>query len=202
MSPAPSFPPLGEEFIPRGEADDIRIVTDVCLEMMRVEQAPVPRQQHGKGHGVVRAEVRIAADVHPDLRHGILAASASFDAIIRLSNGGSPDDRKKDAHGLAMKLLNVPGAKVLDDERDARTQDFIFMDHGTFFIRNAREYAEFAITLRNGWRRSRSWWAKLLPEKVRPVIIAVHMIRKYFRTHWSEFGFFQGVRSAPPNSPL
>ncbi len=200
--PNPSrIPALGEERVPPGEDRDIQVVAGVCLTMMGAEP-PVARQQHGKGHGCVAARFHVAEDVHPDLRHGILATPNTFNAIIRFSNGRQTDDRKKDAHGLAMKLFGVDGAKVLDAERDATTQDLIFMDHETFFIRDAASYAEFARALGNGTRRANSSWAKLLPAKLRPLIVAIHLFRNFFRTHKAEKGFIQKVRSAPTSSPL
>lgn len=195
-------PGLGEERVPAGEERSIKIVADACLEMMDVDKSPVPRQQHPKGHGVVSAVLHVAPDVDHALRHGILAEARTFRALIRFSNGRQTNDTKKDAHGLALKLFGVQGAKVLDAERDATTQDFIFMDHGTFFIRDAASYAEFATALRNGTRRSQSWWARPLPGKLRQLIIGIHLFRKFLLSHSAERGFIQKVRSEPPRSPL
>jgi hypothetical protein len=196
------MPALGEEYVPAGEARSIQIVADACLQMMETDKSPVPRQQHGKGHGVVSALFHVASDVHPELRHGILREPRSYRALIRFSNGRQTDDRKKDAHGLALKLFGVEGPKILDDERDATTQDFIFMDHGTFFIRDAATYAEFAIALQNGTRRARTWFGGHLPAKVQALVIFVHLFRKFLLRHSAERGFIQKVRSDPPVSPL
>ena len=196
------YPPLGEELVPPGEEAAIQTVADVCAELMDDAARPVARQQHSKGHGCVRARFVVAPDVHADLRHGILATPRGFDAIIRFSNGRQTDDRNKDAHGLAMKLFGVTGPKVLDATRDATTQDLVFMDHGTFFIRDALDYAEFATALRNGTRRSRSRWLAPLGSKVQALVVGVHLFRKFFLKHSAEKGFIQKVRSAPPVSPL
>ncbi len=203
MSPTGSgSPALGEELVPAGELRSIQVVTDACLKMMDVDKSPVPRQQHAKGHGVVAARFHVAPDVNPDLRHGILSEPRTYRALVRFSNGRQTDDRKKDAHGLALKLFGVEGPKVLDDERSATTQDFIFMDHGTFFIRDAASYAEFAAALLSGTRRSQSWWARPLPDSVKQLIVGVHLFRKFLMRHSAERGFIQKVRSDPPVSPL
>lgn len=196
------LPALGEEHVPPGEARSIQIVTDACVQMMEVNASPVPRQQHGKGHGVVSAVLHVAPDVDPSLRHGILREPRSFRAVIRFSNGGQSDDRKKDAHGLALKVFGVEGQKVLDDERNATTQDFVFMDHETFFMRDAATYADFAIALQNGTRRARTWFGGHLPKSAQGLVIGIHLFRKFFFRHAAEFGFIQQVRSEPPASPL
>jgi hypothetical protein len=38
-------------------------------------------------------------------------------------------DIKRDARGMAVKVLGVPGKKLLQDEEDATTQDFIMISH-------------------------------------------------------------------------
>lgn len=203
MTPTDStHPPLGEELIPPGEDVAIQAVVDACLEMMETTQSPVPRQQHPKGHGCVRATFTVAADVHADLRHGILANPHAYQVIMRFSNGAHMDDRSKGVHGLAIKLFGVFGPKVLDEARDATTQDFVFMDHGTFFIRNAHDYAEMSRSMREGTRRQRSRWAALIPEVIRSKIMKIHLVRTYLLSHKAEKNMVQAARSAPPVSPL
>ena len=57
------------------------------------------------------------------------------------------DDRKPDAHGMAVKLMGVDGPEFLGAERDATTQDFVLVDNPTFFVRNALEYRRFSQVL-------------------------------------------------------
>jgi len=96
-----------------------------------------------KGHGCVRARFEVLPNLPEPLRHGIFAQSGAFDAYIRFSNGKGMDDRQPDAHGMAIKLLGVPGEKILEDEKDATTQDFVLIDHPVFFIRNVADYVPF-----------------------------------------------------------
>ena len=63
--------------------------------------------------------------------------------MIRFSNAFSPDDRLPDGHGIAIKLFGVPGEKLLDDERDAPTQDFLLADIPVFFVANAQRFLVF-----------------------------------------------------------
>src|SRR5262249_15554434 len=49
---------------------------------------------------------------------------------------------RPDAHGMAIKVLGVPGMKLLPGEQNAHTQDFLMIDNPTFFIQNVDEYAK------------------------------------------------------------
>jgi hypothetical protein len=43
---------------------------------------------------------------------------------------------------MAIKLLNVPGDKILPDERDAQTHDFIMINHPVFFLDDPARYLD------------------------------------------------------------
>jgi Dyp-type peroxidase family len=115
---------------------------------------PMLRDQHAKPHGCVRAEFTVSPDVPAHLRYGLLAEPGTYQAWIRFSSSASgpnlPSDRKRDAHGMAVKLLGVEGPKVLDGERDATTQDFILANSRVFFCRNPQEYVELATRANEG----------------------------------------------------
>ncbi len=135
--------PLGEEFIPSDEADQLDRIVAIHREVQEhVDRRlrPVPRGQHPKQHGCVRAEFIVEPRLPANLRHGVFSEARSFHALIRFSNGKQSDDRLPDAHGMAIKLLGVEGEKVLAAEKDALTQDFIMIDHPVFFVRNVADY--------------------------------------------------------------
>jgi len=48
------------------------------------------------------------------------------------------DDRKSDVHGMAIKVLSVPGKRALE-----MVQDFILLDHEVFFSRNVKNFVNF-----------------------------------------------------------
>jgi hypothetical protein len=105
----------------------------------------VRRDAHPKHHGVVRASFEVTADVPAALRHGVFASPSRFGAWVRFSNGAPrvQSDRRRDQRGMAIKLVGVPGDKVLDDERHAPTQDFVLASAPRFFIRDVASYAAF-----------------------------------------------------------
>jgi hypothetical protein len=141
---------LAQESIPPDEPANIARIVKIHLSVTDPNEKPlVPRGQHMKGHGCVRAKFVIPDDVPTRLRHGVFARPGEFDAYVRFSNGKGFDDRQGDAHGMAIKLLGVPGEKLLEDEKDATTQDFVLFDNPVFFIRNIADYAPFMEDFRN-----------------------------------------------------
>jgi catalase len=85
-------------------------------------------------------------------RQGVFAQAKTFAAWIRYSNGApkAAADSKNDVRGMAIKLMGVPGEKVMADEKDAGTQDFLVCNHPTFFIRSVSDYAEFLKAVNGG----------------------------------------------------
>jgi Catalase len=142
-------PVLGEERIPTGEAAQIEQITAIHLSVTDRAQKPVLRGQHMKGHGCVRAEFIVEPNLSESLRLGIFREPRTFPAYVRFSNGKGFDDREGDAHGMAIKLLNVEGEKLLEDEKSALTQDFVLIDHPVFFIKNVADYVPFMQDFRN-----------------------------------------------------
>lgn len=134
---------LGEEFIPADEAEQIKQIVALHLDVQEKTERhlhPVPRGQHPKQHGVVSAQFVIEPGLPAKLCFGIFRAPRIFQAMIRFSNGRSQNDTKPDAHGMAIKLLGVEGEKVLETEKDAQSQDFLLIDHPVFFVKNVADY--------------------------------------------------------------
>ena len=102
------------------------------------------RDAHPKAHGCVRAEFQVLETLPQHLAKGLFIPGKKYQAWIRFSNG-SPDatqaDIKKDARGMAIKVLAVSGAKRLEDE--AATQDFIMINHPVFFVNDPNRYMSF-----------------------------------------------------------
>jgi hypothetical protein len=107
------------------------------------DKRPARRDAHPKAHGCVRADFRIEDELSAKLAHGIFVPGKSYRAWIRFSNGsGNPKraDSKGDSRGMAIKLLDVPGDKLLPDELQARTHDFLMINHPTFIVDDPRRY--------------------------------------------------------------
>jgi catalase len=103
------------------------------------------RDAHAKAHGCVQAEVSVAADLAPALRQGVFSeAGKTWQAWVRLSNGNAyPQfDNMKDARGMAIKLLDVPGAQLLSSQQGRGEQDFVMFNHANFFVSDVAEYQQ------------------------------------------------------------
>ena len=78
----------------------------------------------------------------------------TYDAWIRYSSGNTlvQKDSKNDARGMAIKLMGVPGRKLMEDDGvpHAETQDFVMMNATQFFILNLPEYLVFTQYLGEG----------------------------------------------------
>ena len=93
----------------------------------------------------MKASFTVTANIPAALRAGVFAKPHTYTAWIRFSNGaGTPhDDAAGDGRGMAIKLTGVPGKKILPDEINAQTQDFVMINYPVFFIRNVAEYVPF-----------------------------------------------------------
>lgn len=103
---------------------------------------PARRDAHPKAHGCVRAEFSVVEDLPARLAQGLFVPGARYDAWIRFSNAsGDPrKDEAGDARGMAIKLLGVPGKKLLEGEQDETTHDFLLIDSPVFVIDDPGRY--------------------------------------------------------------
>jgi hypothetical protein len=132
---------LGERLYPDEEALAQRLAQVIDETVRRQYQTGTARRDaHPKAHGCVRAEFRVAKDLDPRFAKGVLVPGKVYQAWVRFSNG-NPDANKPDTdgmeRGMSIKLMGVPGTKILDAEREATTQDFVMMSHPVFFLKDA-----------------------------------------------------------------
>lgn len=118
------------------------VVTSFIERRYSEGRRPALRDAHAKAHGCVRARFDMDAELPQELRHGVFIPGKSYAAWIRFSNS-APEinpDKSKDARGMAIKLTGVAGEKLLPEERDAQTQDFILINHPFFFVDSPAQY--------------------------------------------------------------
>jgi catalase len=102
------------------------------------------RDVHVKSHGCVMADFKVH-DLESKYRWGVFREPKTYKAWIRFSNGQfifQPDEAR-DMRGMAVKVMEVKGKKLLAAESDATTQDFVMMARDTYFIRKLGDYVEF-----------------------------------------------------------
>jgi hypothetical protein len=183
-------PMVDLEQIPEGEEEAIKKVIDCELQILQKsigQRRPVPRAQHPKHHGCVRATFVIDNEIPSEFRFGVFSeAGKAFPAWIRFSNARKQDDREPGGHGMAVKLMGVTGEKLLVGQQSEQTQDFLFLDSQIFFIKNAIEFAEFDAALLNS---EVSWFGKL-------------SVLEYFVKHPREAWILHQIEKNQSSNPL
>ncbi len=118
---------------------------------MAAGRNPATRPVFLRLHGVAHGRFVVAPDLPKRLRVGVFAASKSYPVWVRFSadvQPGNPD--LKGTTGVGLKLFGVPGAKVLEPDQDATTQDFILQNHDVFFVDTAKDMCEFTCQALHG----------------------------------------------------
>lgn len=101
------------------------------------------RDAHAKGYGLVRGEVEILNGLPPEYAQGIYATPGTHDALIRFSNGSphaGADARLGSATGLALKIFDIDGPTLLEDEPDTGTFDYANINAPIFFCNTVEHY--------------------------------------------------------------
>jgi hypothetical protein len=112
-----------------------------ALQKRRARGGAPLRALHAKGLGVA-GELRVRPDLAPELRRGLFAEPATYRCYVRFSNGAGTRqaDRTGDVRGVAIKVLGVPGKKLIPGLQDARTQDFLLIGTPSVPFRDPAEF--------------------------------------------------------------
>jgi hypothetical protein len=133
---------LHENEIKMAQAIAESLATSVREEYAK-EGPPARRDAHPKAHGCVSAEFRVEDILSPNLAQGIFVPGKRYPAWIRFSNGDANPhrpDSKGDARAMAIKVFDVLGEKILEEDRHAPTQDFIMINHPVFLTDHPSRY--------------------------------------------------------------
>ncbi len=134
---------MNGERTPAGEWQDIRRLIAENLKTLGRTGPVVKRGQHGKHHGLARGHFVVRDDMPEDLALGVFQPGAQYDCQVRFSNGGQGDDTQPDVRGMAIKLQEVPGLKLLPGFGHVGEQDFLLVDHPVYFCADMAEYLPF-----------------------------------------------------------
>lgn len=155
---APPVPPstAWEEVYEPGEEE---LFKDFAGEIREHQQKKVAgetdgvlrRGFHAKPHAGLLAEFQVLAGLPAHARQGVFGEPKVFPAAVRFSNGDfhvNRDDRPE-PRGIGIKLVGVPGDKLLEDQKHAVTQDFLATSHSvTSTVRSARQFIAFIRAMR------------------------------------------------------
>jgi len=128
--------------------DEERLIQDTIDELVaftRENWLPGGAQRFGntKTFGVLRGELTVLPGLPEQLRYGFLAQPRSFPAWVRFSGPGPyapPDLEDYGQCSVGIKLMDVPGPKLLDDEH--ATQDLLLVSPASFVTPDIRENAK------------------------------------------------------------
>ena len=104
--------------------------------------AGMERGGNTKTHGMVKAEFRVHDGLPAQLRRGVFAEPKSYRAWLRFSGPGpywTPDIEDVGFMSISIKLLGVPGPKLMDEEQ--HTQDFTAVSTPTFVTQDTKANA-------------------------------------------------------------
>jgi hypothetical protein len=104
------------------------------------------RGAHSKGFGYVKAEVEFLRDVPPPYAQGIYANPGRHGALLRFSSSAShlgTDAQLGPGQGLAIKIFDVDGLKLVEDEPQSATFDLVLKNNPIFVANTARHYLVF-----------------------------------------------------------
>lgn len=103
------------------------------------------RALHAKGHVGAQGELIVSPGLPEALRVAVFAEPRSWPVYVRFSNGSGQHqhDRTPDVRGMALKLVGVPGRKLIPGLEDKRTQDFLFIHTPSTPFRDPDEFVSF-----------------------------------------------------------
>jgi hypothetical protein len=152
---------LAQEYPPPGEAEHIasleRRLQDKITNQYR--NGLMRRDAHPKMHGLVKAEFIVEPDLPAAYRVGVFAEPQTYQAWIRYSNQNADiqSDQVNDIRGMAIKLMGVPGKKLLEATQDATTHDFIVISTNVFVTRDVAQFDALVRAMMGG-KLSTAWF--------------------------------------------
>ncbi len=144
-----------EKIPPGEEAARDKLLAMLLKKIVRENPPPgkMQRDAHPKQHGLVKAEFIIEGNLPKELKVGVFKEAKSYPAWIRFSNQNAPakPDNDKDIRGMTIKLMGVEGEKLLPEEKDEKTQDFLVISTPMFVTRDVEEFEKLIVALVGKW---------------------------------------------------
>lgn len=143
-------PELGETWDAENErqAENILAITKDMVDKKAVEDGMHSRDAHPKHHACVKAIFKVNSSKLPlENRVGVFAENRNYEAWIRFSNGDPSGEKKHDVEvdvrGMAVKVMQVPGAR-------SGSQDFLMINAREFFSEDGDDYIKLFKALTGG----------------------------------------------------
>jgi hypothetical protein len=140
MTPATDW----KETLSEGEAERFERHAETIRELQRKQArgGSTSRALHAKPNAGLEAELTVLPDLPEHARQGLFASPATYRAYVRFSNGAGKRqaDRKPDVRGVAIKVVGVPGKKIIPGMEDKKTQDFLMIRTPSTPFANADDF--------------------------------------------------------------
>jgi hypothetical protein len=129
----------------RVSADEAERHAGYARDFADIQRAKSAR--YGKGRALHRKQqlglagsFEVFASLPSHAQHGLFARPGTYEAWVRLSNGGMDrlPDRKPDVRGFALKVKGLSGQGALGAPTDA--QDFLLINHAAFAFAGPDEF--------------------------------------------------------------
>lgn len=131
------YPPPNEQVFIDSLINELRKKMEVTYVGTRML-----RDAHPKMHGCVRGEFAVLPNLPADLCIGLFGEAKTYPVWARFSNQNNtaaPDD-KPDIRGVAIKLIGVPGVKLLTQESQCTNHDFVMISDSRFVTKDVEEF--------------------------------------------------------------
>jgi hypothetical protein len=136
-----------EKPLPNEEACVDSIIASFQTQMRNLwKPGGFERGGNTKTHGIVRGEFVVHEGLPAELRHGIYSHPHTYRAWVRFSGPGpyvTPDIEDVGFMSIAIKLMGVPGPKLMDEEKS--TQDMFGVSTPTFVTPDVEANAQLQI---------------------------------------------------------
>jgi hypothetical protein len=139
---------IAEEKLMAGEEEYLDSIVSSFTKQMHLlwKSGAFERGGNTKTHGIVQGEFIVHQNLPPALRHGIYAEPKTYRAWVRFSGPGpyiTPDIEDVGFMSISIKLMGVPGPKLMDDEKF--TQDMFGVSTPTFVTPDTKANAQLQI---------------------------------------------------------
>ena len=122
-----------------------------ALQARKSKRYGTGRALHRKQLTAAKGTLEVLADVPAFARQGLFASPGSFEAWVRLSNGGMDRaaDHTPDIRGFAIRVLGVKGNSALRNG-PAVSQDFALINQEVFGFPSSAEFVDFVVAASAG----------------------------------------------------
>ncbi len=211
-APLPPFNPpaagaeaMNTEFYLGSAADEERTFQAFAQQIQTIQTAQTSSRKqpdgqrgfHAKAHGCVYGWLQLYPDRDARTRFGIFAdGSGPWPVWVRYSNGVGwrDNDEHLDARGMAVKVMGVPGPKLIDEE--TQTQDFLMTNSPTPVGRNAAEFMTFAHANSKSFARGLLFMASHI-RTAGPALLGTNPIPSMVaEQYWSGSAYHLGAHQA------